>query len=194
MPLLHIHRPGRRSDRLVLDFGLAGKAGPADWPAVEAHLDAGREVVSFDPRGLGETRMRYKAVSIDDPELAALDEDAAYASPLSGVLENHVYNSLLTGRPYFLEMIEDVEIASRFARARLGARSLAVGGRGEAGTLAAAATAVLPDLETLGPGGAGTFSWAEAVEDLRERWPIHYLLPGGAYVLLDDPARTEPRR
>jgi len=179
IPVLHVYRSSYRSDRMALDFGLAGKIGRSDWPVVEAHLAAGREVVSLDPRGLGETRMPYKAVSIDDPQLAALDEDAAYTSPLSGVLENYVYNSLLTGRPYFLEMIEDVEIASRFARVRLGARGLAVAGRGEARVLAAAAAEVLPGLDALDAGE--TFSWAEAVEGMKETWPIHFLLPAGAY-------------
>jgi dienelactone hydrolase len=193
VPLLHVYRPSQRSSRMAVDFGLAGKAGPADWPAIEAHLAAGREVVSLDPRGLGETRMRYKAVSIDDPELAALDEDAAYASPLSGVLENYVYNSLLIGRPYFLEIIEDVEIASRFARERLGGHALTVAGRGEAWILAAAAAEVLPGLEAADVGGAGAFPWAETVEGMRETWPIHFLLPGGAYALRREPAVREPR-
>ena len=105
---------------------LDGKIGPADWAEVEARLAEGHEVVSFDPRGLGETRMRYKAASIDDPDLAPQDEDAAYASPLSGVLANYVYNAQLLGRPYLLELIEDVEIAVRFARARLGAREVTI--------------------------------------------------------------------
>ena len=60
--------------------------------------------------------MRYTAMSIDDPTLAAQDFDRAYTSPLSGVLADYVYNSLLTGRPYLLQLIEDAEIAARFAR------------------------------------------------------------------------------
>lgn len=44
--------------------------------------------------------MRYRAQSGDDPTLAEAAETAAYFNPLSGVLANHVYNSLLTGRPY----------------------------------------------------------------------------------------------
>src|SRR5207245_8633810 len=106
----------------------------------------GREVLSLDPRGLGETRMGYQAVSIDDPDLARLGEQAAYASPISGVLANHVYNALLTGRPYVLEMVEDVEVAAPSAREKLGARALAVAGRGEARVVAALAAEVLPDL------------------------------------------------
>ena len=66
--------------------------------------------------------MRYRAASGDDPTIADADEKQAYFNPLSGVLANHVYNSLLTGRPYVLEMIDDVAIVARFARERLGAR------------------------------------------------------------------------
>jgi hypothetical protein len=129
--------------------------------------------------------MRYKAASIDDPELAPLDEAAAHPSPLSGVLANHVYNALLVGRPYFLEMIEDAEIASRFAREVLGARRLAVAGRGEAFPFAAAVAAVVPEVELVPPTpGEAAFSWSAAVEEMREVWPIHYLVPGGAYLRL----------
>jgi hypothetical protein len=124
--------------------------------------------------------MTYKAVSIDDPELARLGEQAAYVSPLSGVLANHVYNALLTGRPYVLEMVEDVEIAARFARENLGAKALAVSGRGDARVVAALAAEVLPDLEPLS--GRDLSYWGRLVEETRETWPIHLLLPGGAYL------------
>ena len=180
LPILHIHRREGRTNRIVLDFGLNGKAGPGDWPAILGHLKKGFEVVSLDPRGLGETRMRYRATSIDDPALAPADEDEAYASPLSGVLANHVYNALLTGRPYVLEMVEDVEIAGRFARETLGARSLAVAGRGEARAVAALAAEVLPGLEPLS--GRDLAWWRRTVEELSEDWPIALALPGGAYV------------
>ena len=93
-----------------------GKAGAADWGAMQKLLADGYDVVTFDGRGLGETRMRYRAVSEDDPTLVAGDFDTAYVSPLSSVLADYVYNTLLTGRPYLLQMIEDVEIAARFAR------------------------------------------------------------------------------
>ncbi len=180
LPVLHVHSRQGRGDRVVLDFGLGGKAGPDDWPEIERHLKEGRAVLSLDPRGLGETRMGYKAVSIDDPGLARLGEEAAYASPISGVLANHVYNALLTGRPYVLEMVEDVEIAARFAREKLGAKALAVAGRGDGRVVAALAAEVLPDLDPLS--GRDLSFWAQAVEEARETWPIHLLLPGGAYV------------
>ncbi len=181
IPLLHVHRAGAPGGNVLVRLGLEGKIRPADWPEVEARLSEGHEVVSFDPRGLGETRMRYRATSVDDPELAPADEEAAYASPLSGVLANHVYNAQLLGRPYLIELIEDVEIAVRFARGRLGAREVAIDAPGEARLLARAAAEALPDVALVAPPGAEpSFSWKDAVEGGRETWPILYLVPGGA--------------
>ncbi len=188
IPLLHVRREGGPRRELLVRLDLAGKVRPADWPEVEARLAEGHEIVSFDPRGLGETRMRYKAASIDDPALAPADEESAYASPLSGVLANHVYNAQLLGRPYLLEMIEDVEIAVRFARAQLGAREVAVDAPGDARLLARAVAAALPDVALVRPAAAEeAFDWREAVASLRETWPIHYLVPGGASLRLDGP-------
>jgi cephalosporin-C deacetylase-like acetyl esterase len=181
MALLHLHRAAVPHRPVLLDIGLTGKAGVGDWPRLLAQLDAGYDVVSFDLRGTGETRMRYRAVG-DDPELAPADEMQAYANPLSGVLANHVYNSLLTGRPYFLEMIEDVEIAARFSRAKLGATKIVAAGRGEAVALALAASEVLDGVEWLPEPGVAPFVWSEAVESLAETWPIQYLMPGGAFI------------
>jgi hypothetical protein len=179
IPLLHVHRPGGASRATIVDVGLHGKVGAAEWPEIVRLLDDGHEVVSFDLRGVGETRMRYRAESIDDPELAAMDEASAYESPLSGVLANHVYNAQLLGRPYFLEMIEDVEIVVHFARTRLGARRIEVRARGDAQALAEAASEVLGGV-ALHPGGGPAFRWSEAVETMQEVWPIQYLLPRGA--------------
>jgi dienelactone hydrolase len=192
LPLVHVRRDGPARRECLLRVSLEGKIGSRDWPAVEARLAEGHEVVSFDPRGLGETRMRYKAASIDDPSIAPPDEETAYASPLSGVLANHVYNAQLLGRPYLLELIEDVEIAARFARARLGSRAVAIEAPGDAHLLGRAAAAVLPDVALVVPGdGAPGFSWAEAVERGQEDWPIHYLVPGGAGLRLDGPGGAE---
>jgi len=82
-----------------------GKVTLSDWPQIENLLSSGRDVVTFDFRGLGETRMAYTAVSPDDPLIGKLDFEHAYMNPLSGVLANYVYNSLLSGRPYFYQMI-----------------------------------------------------------------------------------------
>ena len=178
IPLLHIHREGR--GRAVLTLALEGKVGVADWPAVMRRLDAGEEVLSFDLRGVGENGMRYRAASGDDPTLAEADEAKAYFNPLSGVLANHVYNSLLTGRPYFLEAVEDVEIVARFAREKLGMLRLSLAPSGEAGALAYAAATVLPGLDVQATTDVPRFRWSDVVEQMREIWPIQYLLPGGA--------------
>jgi dienelactone hydrolase len=177
--LLHVHRAGPAA-RTLLDVSLSGKAGPADWPWITRRLAAGDAVVSFDLRGTGEDRMRYRAASIDDPAIAPADEAAAYADPLSGVLANHVYNSLLTGRPYLLEAVEDVEVAARVAREALGAKRLAIAGRGDAGLLAVVASEALPGLELANEPGTVVFSWRDTVEQGRETWPIQYLFPDGA--------------
>jgi dienelactone hydrolase len=186
IPVIHVRSTAKPRGRIVIRVGLAGKVGPEDWALVEGDLRRGDEVVSFDPRGLGETRLRYKAVSIDDKELAAADEGSAYASPISGVLANYVYNALLTGRPYLFELIEDADIVVRFSRERLGAVAVAVAGGSGAHHLARIIAAALPRVELL-PAAAGerVFSWRAAVEEMEEAWPIHYLVPGGAYLRLD---------
>ncbi len=184
MPLLHIHKSG--ADKTVLLwFSESGKATAADWPEIMKYIDAGYDIVSFDFRGLGETRMSYTAVSPDDPTLGALDFDHAYVNSISGVLANHVYNSLLTGRPYFLQMIEDAGIAGRFAHEKLGAKTEAVTAPGDGYTLANAIAETLPGIKLLPllPGSdAKVLKWSEMVEQKREIWPIQYLLPSGAYV------------
>ncbi|HXY38511.1 MAG TPA: hypothetical protein VEQ10_02525, partial [Vicinamibacteria bacterium] len=177
--LLHIHGPGSLA-RVRLDVSFEGKLGPAEWPAVVRALESGDALVSFDLRGSGEGRMRYRAASVDDATLAPADEETAYADPLSGVLANHVYNGLLTGRPYLLDALEDVDTAARFARQALGAKRLAIAGRGEAGLLAVLASKVQGGLELANEPGPPVFSWREAVEQGRERWPIQYLVPGAA--------------
>jgi len=183
MPLVHIRGARKATSRVVVRVGLAGKVGPEDWTEVAADLARGDEVVSFDPRGLGEMRLRYKAVSIDDKELAAADEASSYASPISGVLANYVYNALLTGRPYLFDLVEDAEIAVRFSRERLGAKTVAVAGTAGAHHLARVIASALAVVELVpAPLGAPVFSWRRAVEEMEETWPIHYLVQGGAYL------------
>ena len=194
LPLVHLHREGARPEKLLLRVGLEGELRGQDWAEVEARLAEGYDVVSFDARGLGETRIRYRVVSNDDPTLAPPTEEQAYADPLSGVLANLVYNAQLLGRPYLLQVVEDVEIAARFAREKLGARQLAVEGPGEARLVAEAAAAALSGLTLVPdarPGAA--FSWKETLASGRERWPIHYLVPGGAGLPLSAPSAAPSR-
>ena len=194
MPLVHVRRAGAAGRELLIRVSLEGKIGPEDWPEVEVLLAEGRELVSFDLRGLGETRMRYKAASIDDPALAPAAEAAAYASPLSGVLANHVYNAQLMGRPYLLELVEDVEIAVHFARAQLGAGSLAIDAKGDARLLAEVAGAALAVAVAKPRDGEAAFSWSDAVQHRREQWPIHYLVPGGGGLRLENRAVSDGGR
>jgi len=182
MPLLHIHKSAADKRTVLLWFNENGKATAADWPEIKKYVDEGYDIVSFDFRGLGETRMPYTAVSPDDPALGALDFDHAYMNSLSGVLANHVYNSLLVGRPYFLQMIEDAEIAGRFAREKLGAKVEAVTASGDGYTLASAIAETLPGVALLTRPDAQVLKWSELVEQKREMWPIQYLLPAGAYI------------
>src|SRR6266576_2386280 len=80
MPLLHVHRTANQNPRWLLWFSKNGKAGANDWPEIRKYLDAGFDIVTFDFRGLGETRMPYKALSVDDPSIAQLDFDRAYVN------------------------------------------------------------------------------------------------------------------
>jgi len=182
MPLLYIHKSAADKRTFLLWFRESGKATAEDWPEIKKYVDEGYDIVSFDFRGLGETRMPYTAVSPDDPALGALDFDHAYVNSISGVLANHVYNALLIGRPYFLQMIEDSEIASRFAREKLGAKVVAITAPGDAYTLASAIAETLPGIELLPRPDAKVLKWSEIVEQKREIWPIQYLLPSGAYI------------
>ena len=127
--------------------------------------------------------MTYKAISSDDPALAQLDFDHAYVNPLSGVLADYVYNSLLCGRPYLLQMMEDVEIATRFFKAAVNPQAeMAVTGKNSAYTLAGAVAETLPDIRLLSQPDAQIIKWSELVNQETELWPIEYLLPGGAYI------------
>ena len=182
MPLLYIHKADGGQRPVLLWLGENGKATAKDWPSLMKYINAGYDVVSFDPRGLGETRMPYKAASPDDPTLARLDFDEAYVSPISGVLAGYVYNSILTGRPYFLQMIEDAEIATRFVQSKVDSRAqITVVGTNSGYTLASAISEALPGVKLL-PSAGHIIEWSELVSQKTELWPIQYLLPGGAYI------------
>jgi hypothetical protein len=182
MPVLHIHKSAERKRDLLLWFRDDGKATSENWAEIKKYLDASYDVISIDFRGRGETKMPYQAVSPDDPAMARLDFDHAYVYPLSSVLAGYVYNSILTGRPYFLQLIEDAEIASRFVDARLGARVTAVTAPGDAQTLAGAISETLPNIKLLPQADGVALKWSEIVRRRREIWPIQYLMPSGAYL------------
>jgi Acetyl xylan esterase (AXE1) len=182
MPLLYIHRSSGPKGDVVLWFKETGKVTSSDWPQIENLLSSGRDVVTFDFRGLGETRMAYTAISPDDPLLGKLDFDHAYMNPLSGVLANYVYNSLLSGRPYFYQMIDDALIARRFGEEKLGVNVTGIRAPSEAFTVAKAIAEVSPDLKLSRESNSVLMQWQELVDKKQETWPIQFLVPGGAYI------------
>ena len=182
MPLLYIHKSAGEQSDIVLWFNETGKATSSDWPQIESLLRSGHDVVTFDFRGLGETRMPYTAVSPDDPLLGKLDFDHAYINPLSGVLANHVYNSFLEGRPYFFQMVDDARIAKRFAEGKLRVRVTEVASSGETVSVAAAIAEVTPGIKLKRDSDSVVMTWQDLVEKKQETWPIWFLVPGGAYI------------
>jgi hypothetical protein len=97
------------------------------------------------------------------------------------VLADYVYNSLLIGRPFVLQMIEDIEIASRFTESHLKTGRIFVAGEEEASALAAAASGIVPGVASQAS-DPPKFPWSEIVEKKEETWPIQYLLPSGAKI------------
>jgi len=183
MPLVWIHKAVAKPAQVMIWLGENAKASEKDWPDLKQYIDSGTDIVSFDARGLGETRMPYKAVSSDDPTLAQMDFDHAYVNPLSSVLADYVYNSILTGRPYFWQMIEDVEVATRFVRQKTPfSGEFSITGKDTGYTFASAASETLPNIRLVSSPGAQPLHWSELVEQKRELWPIEDLLPGGAYI------------
>ena len=183
MPVLHLYPENGDQLPVALWMGERSKLSAENWTEIRDLLDRGYQVLSFDFRGQGENRMRYGVVSVDDPSLAGMGVEEQYYSQLSGVMANYVYNSLLMGRPYYLQMLEDVEIAARFAQSRLKCTTLAIRGAGWYHTVATDAAEVLPFLELLEPAPGGrVFSWSSVVENKEAAWPIEFILPGGAYI------------
>jgi Acetyl xylan esterase (AXE1) len=185
MPLLHFHNDGSHSKGAVIWFSLRGKATEKDWPQIAKLLSDGYEVFSFDFRGLGETRMNYRARSSDDPELVQGDFDDAYISPLSSVLAGHVYNSLLLGRPYFLQMMDDLKIAELFIRSQdtqshLSRRPLAIAASGDTYGLANRFSEIDREATILPTKSAPILDWSNLVTNGEEQWPIAFLMPSGA--------------
>jgi len=182
MPLVFVHKGSDPNRQILLWFRESGKANASDWQVLQKHLKSGYDVVTFDFRGLGETRMPFTAASPDVPSPGEQVFDRAYTDSFSGVLANHVYNSLLIGRPYFFEMIEDAEVAKRFATGALQRKVSAVTSPDNGYTLAASIAEVLAGIKLLPEPNASVLKWSDLVERKQEMWPIQFLLPGGAYI------------
>jgi cephalosporin-C deacetylase-like acetyl esterase len=184
MPLLHIHDDQIQPRGTIIWLSMSGKATQKDWPEIAKLLSQGYEVYSFDFRGQGESRMNYRVKSADDPGLVKGDFDQAYVSPLSSVLADYVYNSLLTGRPYFLQLMDDLRIAELFIRSR-SARSdapLTINASNDTYGLAAGFSEIDPEVKVLANDSAPSIDWSALVTKGQEDWPIAYLLPFGAYI------------
>ena len=184
MPLLHFYKEGQHAKGTLLWLGIDDKAGEKDWPQLTTLLNEGYEIYSFDFRGLGETRMNYRPRSSDDPDLVQGAFDQAYVSPLSSVMADYVYNSLLTGRPYFLEMMDDMEIASLFIRNKNGGdrRPLTIAATGDAYALAARFKEIEPGVKLLPFPSKPRLDWSSLVARGQEQWPIVFLMPFGAAI------------
>jgi hypothetical protein len=150
---------------------------------ISKRVSNGENVITFDFRGAGKDRMKYLTESSDNIKFDNADSITAYVNPLAGVMANYVYNSVLLGRPYFLEMIEDVEIATTFAREQLGIKEITVAGNQNTQLLLQQVAKTIPGIKlenniNIKP----VLSWPQIVNEKREIWPIQYLLPGGAYI------------
>lgn len=184
IPLLHFYRDKKPAKGAALWFNANGKATEKDWPQIISLLNGGYEVYSFDFRGLGENRMNYRAQSSDDPNLVQGNIHQAYTSPLSSVMADYVYNSLLTGRPYFLQMMDDIKIAELFIRSRNGQPNLplTIATTGDAHSLAIRFQQIDPTVKILPADSAPALDWSRLVSQGQEQWPITFLMPSGAFI------------
>jgi hypothetical protein len=180
IPLLYFHGEKNTTNKTALWINLRGKTTQQQWSDISALVEKGENVISFDFRGTGETRMRYQATSSDDLHFDNADSTEAYFNPLSGVFANYVYNSILVGRPYFLQMIEDIEIVNRFARAYLNCDEIRIIATDETKLLATQITKTFPELKS--DNNVSGTPWSQIILEKQERWPMQYLLPGGAYI------------
>ena len=184
MPLLHIYDDQIQPRGTLIWVSLEGKVSAKDWPEVTEFLRKGYQVYSFDFRGLGESRMNYRVQSGDDPQLQKENFDQAYVSPLCGVLADYVYNSLLTGRPFFLQLMDDLKIAKLFIRSKSPRPDLPVklAATSDAYNLSIDFMQIDSSVTVLPNERAPLEDWAALVAKSQEQWPIAYLLPFGSFL------------
>ena len=85
-------------------------------------------------------------------------------------------------RPYYLQMIEDTEIVSRFVQSHLKVKAIEITATTDAKMLAHDIVETFPDIKPQSKEDINGIKWSEIVRQERELWPIHYLLPGGAFI------------
>jgi hypothetical protein len=196
MPLLHFHDDSSHIRGAILWFSLDGKATPKDWGEILKLIGNGYEVFSFDFRGSGETRMNYRVDSDSTANATADDFDEAYVNPLGSVLADSVYNSLLTGRPYFLEMMDDIKIAELFVHnldPKSPRRHVILDGVGPAITLAVRYKEIDPQVAILAPESPPIVNWSTLVAVGQEQWPIAFLMPSGTALTAEKRLSDSPR-
>src|SRR5688572_11856978 len=147
IPLLHFHSRKNSGDKILLWVDLNSKASQENWAEVSDLVKKGENVISFDFRGTGEDRMKFEATSSEYLTFAVMDSTQRYFNSVSGVFANYVYNSLLTGRPYFLQMIEDAEIVSRFMLSHLNIKEIKITATPDTKMLAREIVETLPDIK-----------------------------------------------
>jgi dienelactone hydrolase len=99
---------------------------------VRAVVDRGHQVVSIDPRGVGELR----------PNLAVRGHD--YADALCGVEENIAYNAFLVGKSLMGMRVTDVSAAVKLLTADVRPARVVLVGRADAALVACLAAAIDP--------------------------------------------------
>ena len=123
---------------------------------------------------------------IDSSGISTPDSfDESYVNPLGSVLADYVYNSLLTGRPYFLQLLDDLKIAQLFIRnlnSRLPREPLTLAATGEAYSLALRFQEVDPEVSILKQESAPVLNWSTLVAQGQEQWPIAFIMPNGAAI------------
>jgi cephalosporin-C deacetylase-like acetyl esterase len=183
MPLLHFYNDGGHSRGAVLWVSLHGKASRGDWPQITKLLNDGFEVFSFDFRGMGETSMKFRVDSSSASSPNSFEE--AYVDPLGSVMADYVYNSLLTGRPYFLQMMDDLKIVEFFIHSlnsQFPKEPLTLEATGEAYSLAVRFKELDPEVSILKQESAQVLNWSALVAQGQEKWPIEFLMPSGALI------------
>ena len=183
IPLLHFYDDSGHPKGAVLWVSLRSKASRGDWPQITKLLNDGYEVFSFDFRGLGETSMKFRVDSSSASASNSFDE--AYVDPLDSVMADYVYNSLLTGRPYFFQMMDDLKIVQLFIRSLnpgFPREPLTLDATGEAYSLAVRFQEVDPEVSILKRESAQSLNWSALVAHGQEQWPIVFLIPSGALI------------
>jgi hypothetical protein len=182
IPLLYFHSKKNPADKILLSVELNSKAGQEDWEKIADLVKKGENVISFDFRGTGEDRMKFQATPSEYLTFDDMDSTEVYFNPLSGVFANYVYNSLLTGRPYFLQMIEDTEIVSRFLKSHLNVGEIKITATPDARLVAREIVQTLSDMKPKHAEDTSGLKWSDIVKQKQELWPIHNLMPDGALI------------